>query len=312
MNQMILSYGEFVTYIQENMEDRLADRVNTGVTVTAVMKNNGVMSDTLTIEHADGCVVPAFYLKDLYGSYLNGTDIDMIIERMMSHYNSYMHEQGEWNADWLSCFENIREQIFLKVVNYERNNVQLEGCPYIQRLDLAITFRVLIRYRPYQLSSMLVTNTMMSRWQVSVNELFGMALENTQRLWPSLIEPMENVIHRLAAEFDRDCCVRTSVSGAAWDSPMYVLSNTIHLNGATALFYSDVLCSLAKEKACDILILPSSIHEVLLLPESETGKSCGFRQIVEQVNRQIVEDEEVLSDHVYRYIYQENRLIIDA
>ena len=59
-------------------------------------------------------------------------------------------------------------------------------------------------------------------------------------------------------------------------------------------------------------MLPSSIHEVLLLPVMDEMSAWDLRQIVGMMNHQVVSDDELLSDHVYRYLYKSNKLIIAA
>ena len=98
----------------------------------------------------------------------------------------------------------------------------------------------------------------------------------------------------------------------AREMPLYVLTNAIRLNGASVLFYTDCLKSFADSVGRDIFVLPSSIHEVLLIPVDEDVSAWDMRQVVETVNHQIVSDEEILSNHVYRYLYDSHKLIIAA
>lgn len=94
--------------------------------------------------------------------------------------------------------------------------------------------------------------------------------------------------------------------------PLYVLTNEIRLNGASVLFYTDCLKRFASDIGRDFFVLPSSIHEVLLLPVMDEMSAWDLRQIVGTMNHQVVSDEEVLSDHVYRYLHKCNKLIIAA
>ena len=82
---------------------------------------------------------------------------------------------------------------------------------------------------------------------------------------------------------------------------MYVLTNQAKLNGASVMLYSDKIRELADRLQSDLIILPSSVHEVLLLPDDHEKKYDFYRQMVEEVNATQVEPEEILSYNLYRY-----------
>lgn len=83
--------------------------------------------------------------------------------------------------------------------------------------------------------------------------------------------------------------------------PLYVLTNRERIFGASAMLYSDKVRKLAEELNTDLLILPSSVHEVLLLPDDKAQNYDFYRQMVSEVNRTQVDPEEVLSFNLYRY-----------
>lgn len=310
MNQPVLSYREFITYIQENVEDRLEGIDVVNVAVTEVEKNNGVVFDTLAIERRGRMCAPVFYLKDLYGEYLQGENIGRLVERIVAHYRNYTDAYQDLDFGWFCRFENVREKIVLKVVNYDRNRGQLENCPYIRDLDLALTFRILMEHQTDRMGTILVNDEMMKEWEVTEFDLFNLAVENMQRIWHPTLEPVQDVLEMLMQTGSRN-----EQSGLLYEPPMfsmYVLSNDVRLNGATVLFYTDCIRQFAAKAGRDIYVLPSSIHEVLLVPEREEMSAWDLRQIVEQVNHQLVTEEEILSDHVYRYLYREDKLIIGA
>jgi hypothetical protein len=89
---------------------------------------------------------------------------------------------------------------------------------------------------------------------------------------------------------------------------MYVLTNASGSLGAAALFYPDV-----KEKAAELLggdyyILPSSVHEVILVPDSADIKAADLCDMVKQANRTVVDEKDILSDNVYHYSKDDRKL----
>ena len=313
MHQSILSYGEFVTYVRENIEAVLNDDRETEVVLTEITKNNGVVSEIMTVRREDDDAAPVFYMGDIYEQYLCGKAVDDLIDQMIIICRQCSTYNFPVDGEWFEEFENVSERIILKVVNYEKNQQQLENCPFIRRLDLALTFRILVEEEKVQIGTVLVTEDMMEQWEVTAENLYELAVNNMQRLWQGVLEPVQDMARELMDDQMLDeYNVFLERHPEAANMPMYVLTNEIRLNGASALFYTDYLKKFALSFKSDIFVLPSSIHEVLLIPATEDMRAWYLRQVVEEVNHQLVSEEERLSQHVYRYLYHSGRLIIAA
>ena len=83
--------------------------------------------------------------------------------------------------------------------------------------------------------------------------------------------------------------------------PMYILSNSGKVNGATCILYDGLLSQIAERLKSDFILLPSSIHEVILVPVDQCEELCTFSSMVAEVNETQLTDEEILSDHAYYY-----------
>ncbi len=84
-------------------------------------------------------------------------------------------------------------------------------------------------------------------------------------------------------------------------SPLYVLTNSSGICGACALLYPDQLKNFADMLESDLVILPSSIHEVLLVPYDDHISFDELAHMVSHINRAEVPVEDRLSDQVYLY-----------
>ena len=82
---------------------------------------------------------------------------------------------------------------------------------------------------------------------------------------------------------------------------MIVITNTLGVNGAAVILYPDMLASLAKENDTDFYVIPSSIHEVILVSAEDDSMLAEYRLMVQDVNKRFVDPEEILSDQVYYY-----------
>ena len=94
--------------------------------------------------------------------------------------------------------------------------------------------------------------------------------------------------------------------------PMYILTNEQELNGASALLYGDILKDFANKKGADMYILPSSIHEVIMVPADRINDPTKLLSIVHDANTTVVSTGDVLSDSVYYYDRKKDQILVKA
>jgi hypothetical protein len=90
---------------------------------------------------------------------------------------------------------------------------------------------------------------------------------------------------------------------------MYVCTNVNKCNGAGVIFYKDFLKNISEKVGTDLYIIPSSIHEVIIVPANDKIDSELLKSMVPEVNETEVTVTEVLSNHVYLYKKTENTII---
>ena len=196
-------------------------------------------------------------------------------------------------------FEYVKDRIIYRLVNYKKNEEILEDCPYLKLYDLALTFRWVAHSDDIGISTALVTNQEMEAWGISMNELLLAARENTPRLFPAQMVDMDEMIQRAGVCMPMD---RSAI-------PMYIMTNRQEVNGASVLLYDDVLQTFALKKKTDFYILPSSIHEVILVPSDRIDNPSDLFTMVEDANRTVVALGDILSDSVYYYNREKNQII---
>ena len=271
-------------------------------------------------------------MGDYYDSYCAGASLGEIIDHICRVFGNFQARGALVTSRWLEDYENVKDHIVMRLVNYGKNEALLQDCPYIRKMDLALTFRVCVSYEAGGRGSCLVTDSFMKAWGVDKSQLYERAVINMNRIWTPVLEPLENFVYSLT----EGTCVREEgetpfpgwrgqglhvnrgIDGSILMSryspqpELYILSTDEKIEGAAVLFYTDLIRRFAREKECDVILLPSSIHEFLVLEDSGLRSSSSLRCVVRQVNKDQVEDEEVLSDHVYRYIREEDKIVIDA
>lgn len=84
-------------------------------------------------------------------------------------------------------------------------------------------------------------------------------------------------------------------------SPLYILTNREKCLGAVSIAIPGEAELIAEQIRSDYYVLPSSIHECLILPDDGSYEEETLNQLVRSVNMTQVDPSEVLSDHVYHY-----------
>lgn len=289
-----MEYKEFVEYIKMNAGYIAGEGGN--ITINHVIKNNGCEMDGLVIMEKGKDIAPTIYLDSFYELYTNGENIKNIIRQI-----EVIYEQNKNNVTFdvniLKHFDTIKDKIVYKVVNYRSNEKLLEQVPHKRILDLAVVFYCLLDNEYGRSATALIYNNNLKNWNVTIDDVYKAALKNTPDLLHSKISSM-------AALFEK-CGV--NVDGEEVDlkdyvlSDMYVLTNESKLNGAACILYENVLYDFAQKLGADLYILPSSVHEVILLPKLSMFEKDELVNMVKEVNTEGVAADEVLSDHVYEY-----------
>ena len=192
----------------------------------------------------------------------------------------------------------MRSRIIFKLINTEKNRELLRDVPYIPFHDLSIVFQCLVSEERFGNASILIHNVHLQLWKVNARELYECALENTPLLQGYELADMNTVLEEMKALGGID---DEEIEDMQQEVPMYVLSNKSRINGASCILYKDILKDFAMVVDKDLYVLPSSIHEVILLPSDGTQESEQLKEMVREINQSQVEKEEVLSDSVYYY-----------
>lgn len=207
--------------------------------------------------------------------------------------------------------ENILENVVLQALSRKRNRQLLKSHPHITLLDLAGIFRIPVGpYKRNSLSTMLITNQILEKLELSVEELSEAARRNT--------------LQKFGIEFSNAHRMgRCSLLRHPWtpkpfetvsmsEAGLYVLTTGIRINGAALILFPDVLEKIGEKAGMDCYILPSSIHELMIARDDGLVTAKMLKELVHEGNRtdSVISPEDVLSDNVYFYSREEKSLKI--
>lgn len=291
-----MEYREFLENVRKEVESRYDSNVS--VTLNHVMKNNGTELDGITIMEKDKNIAPTIYINSFYDRYREGVSLKAVVSEIIRIYNQNKNSINI-NADYFENYENVRKTIVYKLVNYQKNKKLLEDVPYKRVLDLAVVFYCLIEQRKGVSATALIHNEHLRIWNVTEDEIYNDALKNTPVLLAGSIMPMSKILSEIAgtAPVDND----EKVCEYTGEDILYVLTNSSRVNGAACILYDNLLKKFANDVHSDLYILPSSVHEVIIVPKKNAFDKSELADMVREVNEQGVSQDEILSDNVYEY-----------
>ena len=302
-----MTYQEFVCAIEKRMNQKLEGGIKASQYTT--VKNNGKVKKGLLIEAPGVNISPTIYLEEFYHRYLDGELVDELVQDILNFYRIVRCDRSMDTND-IEHYDTIQDKIVFKLVHTEKNRELLEGVPHIELLDLSIVFYVLLDVNSQGTATMTVNNEHLQYWDVTADELLALARKNVTRLLPAELFTMQQAVDEIlrAVPGKRKNLLIESVTEA--DDFMYVLSNPIRSFGAACIVYPEVLDMAGQVLGEVYYVLPSSVHEVVLVPASKGMKPEDMNAMVTEINQTQVAEEEILSNHAYLYQREARRLVM--
>lgn len=274
--------------------------------IQEVRKNNGVILMGLIIMTEQQNVSPTIYLPPFWEAYKEGATLLEVVTRILQIYREDT-PRDNIDMNFFKDFEKVKDRICYRLIHAEKNAELLELIPYVPFLDLAICFYYSYEGKELGKGSILIHNSHMAMWNTNVAELMCLARQNTLRLFPWECGSIELTIRQLKQETEltealcREMTETEDNKKYKSEIPMYILTNQQKLHGAACVLYPDLLVQISDGMDSDFYILPSSIHEVILLPDNGNESPEQLREMIEEVNSTQLEPEEVLSDNLYYF-----------
>ncbi len=293
----MLSFKDFTNEVLEKLKERLGYKYD--FQVTEVEKNNNVKKIAIVAGMYEESSSIVIYIEGYYEEYINGVCIEQIVYSMSAFIQS---NQIEIDIEEIKYFDKIKDRLFFRLINYKANKAALGNIPHIKYLDLAIVFSLGFKDEGYM--TMTINNTLMEVWGKSVEELYEQTKKSTPSLFGISFRTMNDVLLELAIEkFKEESDALEGVEKVLKkvELPLYILTNEIGINGSAVMLYEGTLKEIAEGFGSDLIILPSSIHEVLILAYEEDLDIDELKEMVYMINRSEVPVVDILSDNVYRY-----------
>lgn len=285
-----MNYQQFVMALKTKVADILGESAT--VTIHTALKNNGYERVGLTISEKHINLSPTIYLEEYFKYFEDDDSINDIADSILHVYHEVRFDHS-WQVHTISNFELIKEKIVYKIIHAPQNETLLKTLPSLPYLDFAVVFYILFEVDDNGTATIPVTEDLLRLWNTSLKELFHIAMKNTPKLLPPVFKPMRIVVEELLEHpYDEDL---------QDNDVMFVLTNPLRSLGAACILYDNVLLHIGNFLKENYYVLPSSIHEVIIIPESQAPGKETLNDMVVEINKTQVAIEDVLSNHVYYY-----------
>ena len=254
-------------------------------------------------------ISPTIYLNFYFEKYQKGMNLSTIEQQILQYYHRHC-PINHIDTSFFTDYNRVRSRIVYRLVHYEKNRELLKEIPHFPYLDLAVIFYCLVAEEPYENASILIYNHHLAYWKLQKETLRTLAQTNTPLLLPWRCDSLAELI---MPALDVLPVKERPTQEALLDAetiPMYVLSNEQCYFGASCILYPNALKEISQKFADSLFILPSSIHEVIIIPASYTEDANELSEIVHDVNVSEVAQDEILSDSVYFYDQNTEQLSI--
>lgn len=275
-----------------------------------VIKNNNVKQAGIAVVKEEADIGPCVYLDEFYREYeSDGMKFDEIVDEVYRLILKYEEDMPDVDLSGFRNWEIVHADIYPKLINAEQNKELLEKIPHRNFMDLAVVYYAVARNQAQEdIGTILIYNGHMEIWGQEEENLYQTAMRNMRAYGEADFVTLESVVKHIL----RGITLPDEESKDLRSKNMYILTNHRRCFGAAEILDKKTLRTIADQIGDRFIVLPSSVHETIVLPPKEEAEYGRLADMVREVNDTQVDVEERLSDHVYVYSRDEEMLKIVA
>ena len=290
-----MEYEKFKEQFVEDLKERLeAGGEKFSVDLNAVQKMNQNY-EAVTVKPEDAIIGVNLNMNEIYERYDRGMSYDTLVSEVAEKADRALHDRPDFNLEALQDYDQMKEKLSMEVVSAERNADLLEKVPHKNMEDMAVVYRFVLDSDSDGRGSILVTNQLMDNYGITAEQLHADALQYAPVMRPAVIQTMAETLLEMMGPEAKD------MIPVLPDDPLFVATVPDKIQGAGVLAYQDFMEQAAERVGGDFFILPSSIHEILLVRDDGTFDINHLEDMVKQVDETEVAPEDLLTDSVYHY-----------
>lgn len=291
---------KFVELVKQEVEKKTGCEVIT----EEITKEKEVLY-SFTVQKKGEPSLPLVSFDCFYEAYQKGRSMEHIVETIL-----YFSENQKALKEIGACFSDYQKakyKICYKLVNREKHLGFLKEMPHEPFLDLVKLYYVIAEEKEGWKASVAIQNSQLKAWGISEEALKQQAEENMKRIFPVQAKSILEAIQEFMETGEK---IQEEIEIEHFPNLLFVFSNAWNCYGASVIAYDGLLKKIAEKWNGNVVILPSSVHEVILTPIQEEVELLDLVEIVKEINATEVKEEEVLSNHVYLYEKESGNLVV--
>ena len=303
-----MTFDDFTEKVVKEIRDYLPSEYETAeIELKEVQKLNRTYQ-ALIIRKEGSIIAPSIDLTGYYEAAEQGTEMSEILNEIAK---AAQIEAPSFDLDQFTNYDNVKDFLFIRISDAEANKDLLKDISHKEISGLAVTCHVLVNQEDGFTGTVLITKGLLENYGVSFDQIYQDAVENSQKLFPAQVRSIESVLLGLSgAEMGRsvpqDFAEQVKNIDLERDG-MAVITNREDTHGAAVIFYPGVLQSIGDQIKENYFILPSSLHEVIIVADNGEIELSSLEAMVKEINETQVEPKDRLSDTVYHYDSKEHR-----
>ena len=291
-----MNYEEFKDQLLEDIKDRLSD-ADVTVSTHEVQKLNESY-DAITVTPKESNVGVNLPVNNFYEAMEDGMPYEVVLDKAVNSVQTAIERSPQVDVESLTDYSQMKEKLAMEVVSADANKELLENIPHRTMEDMAVVYRFVLSSDEEGRASVLVTNQILETMGVTPEQLHADAMEIAPQIKPAEIKGMSEVLAELMGMEQAEMM---GIPMDPKDEQMYVASVPDKVHGAGVLAYENFMDQAAERAGGDFFILPSSIHEILIVPDNGEMDLKTLENMVREVNATQVAPEDKLTDSVYHY-----------
>lgn len=290
-----MDFDEFKEQLRNDLPGKLpVDMQNVSIDFQHTEKLQNGSYDGMVIRPEGQSVGMNVDLNRFYDQYQNGTSYEECLDELGAIVSHHIYEMPNINIEMMKDYNQLKNMLSIQVVPTESNMEMLQNIPHKEIEDLSMVYRFVTSSDSDGIHSILVTNKLLENYGITAEQLHQDALEMAPIFKPVEIRSMGEVMREMMGDDFFAELVEA-------DNMMYIATTPNKTMGAGVIAYPNFMEKAAETVNGDFYLLPSSLHEVILIPDNGERNTQTLESMVRDVNETQVLPEDRLSDNVYHY-----------
>ena len=305
----MMSEREFYKNIENNIREYLpASYAEAEIFLTTQIKTNDIEKTGIQIRLPEQRISPVIYLSSFYEQYTSGRTMESILEEIArTRTKDLIGPLHNFDPAILENYDNVRPRLQMRAFDTEKNKKRLEEIVHHSFGDYSAGYSISLSNDPEQTMCVMVTQPMLEQWGITKKTLHEDTIQADLDRTPTLttMEEMMKRMNFLGEPINYlDSTQKWEPDLRGEERHMFVLSNREAINGAGLILNPVIQQRIAEVVEGNYYVLPSSVHEVLIVPDEgnrELINAADLSYMVHEINQSVVAPADILSDKVQYY-----------